>query len=69
LSKGLGWVRPAHQHGELLRLSPEHVWQPPYDGAGDVRDGAWVADRRGVLELSDWSRRMRVIPRIGRLAR
>jgi hypothetical protein len=29
---------------------PAAAWTPPYDGDGQVRDGAWVADITGLLE-------------------
>jgi hypothetical protein len=30
---------------------PAAAWTPPYDGDGQVRDGAWVADVTGLLDL------------------
>jgi hypothetical protein len=38
-------------------------WTPAYDGNGQVRDGAWVADSTGLLDLSVWPTGMRVIVR------
>src|SRR5512142_2974343 len=38
-------------------------WTPAYDGDGQVRDGAWVADITGMLDLSSWPAGMRVIVR------
>ena len=33
---------------------PASAWTPAYDGDGQVRDGAWVADITGMLDLSCW---------------
>jgi hypothetical protein len=38
---------------------PARSWTPAYDGNGQVRDGAWVADITGLLDLPG----MRVIVR------
>jgi hypothetical protein len=42
---------------------PASAWTPAYDGDGKVRDGAWVADITGLLDLSSWPAGMRVIVR------
>jgi len=42
---------------------PADSWTPAYDGGGQVRDGAWVADITGMLDLSSWPAGMRVIVR------
>jgi hypothetical protein len=42
---------------------PADSWTPAYDGDGQVRDGAWVADITGMLDLSTWPAGMRVIVR------
>ena len=42
---------------------PASSWTPAYDGDGQVRDGAWVADITGLLDLSSWPPGMRVIVR------
>jgi hypothetical protein len=42
---------------------PAGAWTPAYDGDGQVRDGAWVADITGLLDLSSWPAGMRVIVR------
>jgi hypothetical protein len=42
---------------------PAGAWTPAYDGDGRVRDGAWVADITGLLDLSSWPAGMRVIVR------
>ena len=42
---------------------PAGAWTPAYDGDGQIRDGAWVADITGLLDLSSWPAGMRVIVR------
>jgi hypothetical protein len=42
---------------------PASAWTPAYNGDGQVRDGAWVADITGLLDLSSWPAGMRVIVR------
>jgi hypothetical protein len=42
---------------------PGDAWTPAYDGDGEARDGAWVADITGLLDLDGWPARMRVIVR------
>ena len=42
---------------------PAGSWQPAYDWDGQVRDGAWVADITGLLDLSSWPAGTRVIVR------
>jgi hypothetical protein len=42
---------------------PAAAWTPAYDGGGEVRDGAWVADITGLLDLEGWPSGMRVIVR------
>jgi hypothetical protein len=46
----------------ILKI-PDDGWTPAYDGDGQVRDGAWVADITGLLALEDWPAGMRVIVR------
>jgi hypothetical protein len=46
-----------------LDLMPEAAWTPAYNADGQVRDGAWVAEATGVLDLSGWPQGMRVIVR------
>ncbi|MGC4935346.1 IS1380 family transposase, partial [Gordonia sp. DT30] len=42
---------------------PAEAWSPAYDCDGGVREGAWVAELTGVLDLSGWPPGMRVIVR------
>lgn len=58
----VGFTLPTHTPSLLAKIPPE-VWQPAYDADGEVRDGAWVAELTGLLELSGWPKGMRVIAR------
>jgi hypothetical protein len=42
---------------------PARAWTPAYDGDGQVRDGAWVAELTGLLDLASWPKGMRVMVR------
>jgi Transposase DDE domain group 1 len=42
---------------------PAAAWTPACDGDGEVREGAWVADVTGLLNLDEWPAGMRVIVR------
>ncbi|MEV8639476.1 IS1380 family transposase, partial [Streptosporangium sp. NPDC051023] len=46
----------------ILRL-PATAWTPAYDADGHVRPGAWVAEITGMLNLTSWPKKMRVIVR------
>jgi hypothetical protein len=48
---------------EAIGTVPADAWTPAYDGDGQVRDGAWVADITGLLDLDGWPAEMRVIVR------
>jgi Transposase DDE domain group 1 len=48
---------------EAVLKVPAKSWTPAYHGNGQVRDGAWVADITGLLDLSSWPPGMRVIVR------
>jgi len=48
---------------EAILKVPAAAWTPAYDGNGQVRDGAWVADVTGLLDLSAWPAGMRAIVR------
>lgn len=39
------------------------MWTPAYDAHDTVRDGAWVAEFTGLLDLTSWPKGMRVIVR------
>jgi Transposase DDE domain group 1 len=48
---------------EALNTIPAQVWTPAYTSDGGIRDGAWVAELTGLLDLSSWPKGMRVIAR------
>jgi hypothetical protein len=48
---------------DVLATIPERVWTPAYDADGQIRDGAWVAELTGLLDLTGWPAGMRVIAR------
>jgi hypothetical protein len=48
---------------DVLAKIPDQVWTPAYTSEGKIRDGAWVAELTGLLDLSGWPRGMRVIAR------
>jgi Transposase DDE domain group 1 len=48
---------------DAIMQVPARAWTPAYDGDGQVRDGAWVAELTGLLDLSSWPKGMRVIVR------
>jgi hypothetical protein len=48
---------------DAIRKIPARAWTPAYDGDGLVRDGAWVAELTGLLDLSGWPKGIRVIAR------
>ena len=62
LSYSVGYGLPANTE-KLLALLPKDVWQVAYDSDGSVRDGAWVAELTGLLDLTGWPKGMRVIAR------
>jgi hypothetical protein len=44
-------------------LIPADAWTEAYDADGKVREGAWVAELTGLIELTGWPPGMRVIVR------
>ncbi len=54
------------EHAAAIRALPEAAWTPAYDADGVQRDGAWVADATGVLDLSGWPAGLRVLVRAER---
>jgi hypothetical protein len=65
LSYSVGFGLPDHTPSLLAKV-PEQAWSPALDSAGGVRDGAWVTELTGLLDLSRWPAGMRVIARIER---
>jgi hypothetical protein len=62
MSYSVGFTLP-DDFADKLGLIPDHVWAPAYDADGKPRDGAWVADVTGLLNLAKWPNGMRVIVR------
>lgn len=55
---------PIHGPAEqVLPLIPEKAWTRAYNSDGEEREGAWVAEVTGMLDLSAWPAGMRVIVR------
>jgi DDE family transposase len=48
---------------QAILALPTDMWEVAYDADGQVRDGAWVAELTGMLDLSSWPKGMRVIVR------
>jgi hypothetical protein len=62
LSYSVGFTLPTDFAATLATI-PDSVWTPAYDADGQVRDGAWVAEVTGLLDLTGWPAGMRVIAR------
>ena len=58
----VGFTLPATT-AELLQRIPDRAWSPALNAEGQVRDGAWVAELTGLLDLTGWPPGMRVIIR------
>ena len=62
MSYSIGVGLPANTP-QLLTQLPAEVWTPAYDAHDTIREGAWVAELAGLLELTGWPPGMRVIAR------
>jgi hypothetical protein len=62
LAYSVGFTITEEVQQAILTL-PDRVWEPAYDGGGQVRPGAWVAEITGLLNLAKWPAGMRVIVR------
>ena len=62
MSYSVGFALPESIVAELAKI-PRKAWQPAYDADGEPRDGAWVAEVTGLLDLTGWPKGMRVIVR------
>jgi hypothetical protein len=62
LHYSVGMTLTEDMQAAVLKV-PASCWTPAYDGDGQVRDGAWVADITGLLDLGGWPAGMRVIVR------
>src|SRR5699024_3462340 len=63
LAYSVGFTLPANTPDLLKRLDEAKAWTPAYDTEDGIRDGAFVAELTGLLNLSDWPEGMRVIVR------
>jgi len=59
----VGFSLPDTFATELAMLDKAKLWQPAYDGEGQIRAGAFVAEATGLLNLGSWPEGMRVILR------
>jgi len=59
----VGFSLPDTFTTELAMLDKAKLWQPAYDGDGHIRDGAFVAEATGLLNLASWPSGMRVVIR------
>jgi hypothetical protein len=62
LSYSVGFGLPDNTP-QLLTMMDESVWTPAYNSAGGIREGAWIAELTGMLNLTGWPKGMRVIVR------
>ncbi len=62
LQYSVGMTITADMHDAILKL-PARAWTPAYDSGRQVRDGAWVAELTGMLNLAAWPDGMRIIVR------
>ena len=62
LAYSVGFTMTDDVQDAVLKI-PARTWTPAYDGDGQVRDGARVAELTGLLDLSSWPKGMRVIVR------
>ncbi|MGE5285627.1 MAG: IS1380 family transposase [Micromonosporaceae bacterium] len=47
----------------IVDLIPEQCWMPALDSEGGLRDGAWVAEATGMIDLRTWPEGSRLILR------
>ena len=62
LAYSVGFTITDDMQDAILKI-PARAWTPAYDGDGQVRDGAWVAELTGLLDLASWPKGLRVIVR------
>ena len=64
LAYSVGFTLPAHTPDLLEHIDEAQAWTPAYDTDTDgIREGAWVAELTGLLDLTSWPAGMRVILR------
>jgi hypothetical protein len=47
----------------IVDLIPDQCWHPAIEADGELRDGAWVAEATGMIDLSSWPEGSRLILR------
>jgi len=47
----------------IVEVIPEHCWASAVDTDGGIRDGAWVAEATGLIDLGNWPESSRLILR------
>jgi hypothetical protein len=62
LGYSVGFTLPSDAE-QVLATIPDSVWAPALDAHDEIRDGAWVAELTGLLDLKAWPKGMRVIAR------
>ena len=62
LAYSVGFTMADDVQDAIIKV-PARAWAPAYDGDGQVRDGAWVAELTGLLDLTSRPTGMRVIVR------
>jgi Transposase DDE domain group 1 len=62
LAYSVGFTITDEAQQAIMKI-PARAWTPAYDGDGQVRDGAWVAELTGLLDLTGWPKGIRVIVR------
>ncbi|MBA3279539.1 MAG: IS1380 family transposase [Geodermatophilaceae bacterium] len=62
LSYSVGFTLPT-DFADTIDTIPAHGWTAAYDADGRPRDGAWVAEVTGLMNLTGWPPGMRVIVR------
>jgi Transposase DDE domain group 1 len=62
LQYSVGMTITADIHDAILQV-PARAWTPAYDAGRQVRDGAWVAELTGMLNLAAWPKGSRIIVR------
>jgi hypothetical protein len=65
LSYSVGMTITEQVHAAVTRI-PKRVWTPAYNADGEVREGAWLAEITGMLDLATWPDGMRLIVRAER---
>ncbi|HME17172.1 MAG TPA: IS1380 family transposase [Mycobacterium sp.] len=58
-----GYAVDARLREAVEVLNAHHGWYPAIDSDGAIRDGAWVAEATGLLDMSSWPAGTRVILR------